>query len=54
MEDNKLIEVLETLGVEGIDVIYLYLILDYGSLWIFLGLCVWGARSAWKVIKKDF
>ena len=51
---EKLVTVLETLGSEGIDAYYMYLFLDYASMWILFGLCSWGARSVWNVVKKDF
>ena len=40
------------LGSEGINAYYLYLALDYGSLWVVIGLCTWGARGLFKVLKE--
>ena len=51
--DDKLLVMLENLGAEGIDAFYVYLVLDYGSLWILIGLFIWGARTVWAQIKQD-
>lgn len=45
--------VLRELGMEGIQAFYIYLAVDYGSLFIFLGLCTWGVRSLWQWFKEN-
>jgi len=50
---EELAIVLENLGAEGIDAFYVYLALDYGSLWIVLALCVWGVRTVYSKIKDN-
>ena len=52
--EEQLISLIKTLGVEGLHALYLYLILDYGSLLIFLGLCTWGIRVVWKYYKDHY
>jgi len=53
METNELAIVLEKLGAEGINAFYVYLALDYGSLWLFVALCAWGVRSFWAKHKDN-
>jgi len=53
MED-KLAEVINSLGAEGVDAFYFYVIAEKVEFAIFMGLCVWGCRAAWSVIKKEF
>ena len=50
--EEKLATVLEQLGSDGIEAFYVYLAFDYVSLWVFVGLCVWGARTVWNK-RKD-
>ena len=50
--EEKLITILETLGAEGINVIYFYLILEYGTAWIVIGLFVLLLRFLWKNRKE--
>ena len=51
--DEKLAIVLEKLGSEGINAFYVYLAADYISLWILVGLLIWGVRTVWSKIKDD-
>lgn len=48
---DQLAIVLENLGADGIQAFYVYLALDYISLWILIGLVVWGVRAVWN--KRD-
>ncbi len=50
---EELAVALEKLGTDGIDAFYAYLILDYASLWILVGLCAWGIRTVWAKVKND-
>ncbi|WP_299076458.1 hypothetical protein [uncultured Paraglaciecola sp.] len=52
--DDKLAELLNSLGAEGLDAFYFYVIAEKIEFAIFIGLCTWGVRSAWRVVKKDF
>lgn len=52
--DEKIINMIEALGAEGVDAFYFYVIAGKIEMAVFLGLCTWGTRSAWKVIKKEF
>ena len=52
MLDDKMAVVLEKLGTEGITAFYVYLAVDYISLWIFIGLSIWGIRTVWKHEKE--
>lgn len=52
--DERLAVVLEELGVRGIEAFYVYLALDYLTLWTLIGLMVWGVRILWNKIKNDF
>ena len=46
--DEKLTMVIKELGISGIDAFYAYMILDYATAWLLIGLIVWGVRVAWK------
>ena len=48
-----LAEVLKDLGQQGIQAFYVYLIVDYVSLWILIGLCAWGIRAIWAYYKAN-
>ncbi len=50
---DKLLQLLVTLGDDGIQAYYTYLFLEYGMCAITVGLAVWGIRTAWPIIKKD-
>ena len=50
--DDKLIQVIEKLGAAGIDAFYVYMILEYGTLWLFFGLCTIAVRAMWKRLKE--
>jgi hypothetical protein len=50
---EELAKVLSELGTDGLQAFYIYLIVDYVSLWITIGLCVWGIRTMWKKYKED-
>ena len=50
--NEELLKILADLGSEGINAYYLYLALDYGSLWVVIGLCTWGARGLFKILKE--
>ena len=52
--ENELAAVLHKLGEDGITAFYIWLALEYASLFILLGLCSWGARSVWKAWWKWF
>ena len=45
---EKLAIALERLGSESISVFYIDMILRYGTLWVIIGLCVWGFRALCK------
>lgn len=51
--NEQLIQMLAELGADGLTAVYVYLFLEYASLWIFLGLCIWGVRSIYKEVKKN-
>lgn len=51
--NERLAIALENLGVDGINALYVYLALDYGSLWIVIGLSTWGIRTVWSRVKND-
>jgi len=40
--------VLKELGADGIQAFYVYLFVDYLSLWIIFGLTAWGIRTVWS------
>lgn len=50
--EEKLLMLLETLGVDGLNAFYAYLALEYVSLWLLVGLCAWGVRAFWQHMKK--
>lgn len=52
MSDEMIMQVIETIGAKAETALYVYWFLDFASLWIFLGLCTWGIRTAWKTWKK--
>jgi len=52
--DEKIIKLISSLGVDGLDAFYFYVIAEKIEFALFISLCVWGCRSAWKVIKKEF
>ena len=53
--DKELIKLIEKIGVDGIEAIYVYLFLDYASVWLTIGMCTWGVRTMWKhYIKGGF
>lgn len=54
MSEEKLMMLLEKLGAEGISAFYVYLALDYVSIWLLIGLITWGVRTVWKQVKVDF
>ena len=45
---EELAIVLNELGADGIQAFYAYLFIEYVSLWIIVGLSVWGIRTLWK------
>ena len=49
--EEKIIAILENLGAQGIELVRLYLILDYSTGMVIFGLCAWGIRSFWKYAK---
>ena len=51
MIDEQMLILLDTLGADAINAFYLYLVLEYGSLWALIGLCAWAARVVWKELK---
>ena len=52
--DEKLIAVIEKLGVEGINAFYAYMFFDYASVWALIALVAWGVRTVWAHVKEDF
>ena len=50
--DEKLVEVIQGLGDDAKTVVIAYLVLEYGSLMILVGLCTWGIRTIWKNRKE--
>lgn len=51
--NEKLAIVLEKLGAEGIDAFYVYLVLEYATFWLMIGLSVWGTRTVWEKVKDQ-
>jgi len=51
--DDKLIDLIRNSFENAETALYVYFALDYGSSWIFLGLCIWGIRTVWNHIKKN-
>ena len=51
MVDERILVLLETLGTDAINAFYVYLALSYGTIWVILGLGVWGVITGWKHIK---
>lgn len=51
--DDKLLELIENLGAQGADIIYLYFALEYGTAWILIGLLAWGFISLFKYFKNN-
>jgi hypothetical protein len=49
--NDRIIALLHSLGTDGINAYYVYLALEYGTLWVFLVLVVYAARAAWSKIK---
>lgn len=49
---EELAKVLSELGTEGITAFYVYLVVDYVTLWIFLGFFGYGLKCVWNHIKK--
>lgn len=51
--NDELLKILESLGADGIQAFYVYIALDYISIWALIGLCIWGARTVWGKVKDD-
>lgn len=51
--DSALIEMLTSLGTEGLAVIKLYLYLKFGVIFIMMGLITFGIRCAWNYVKDE-
>ena len=49
---EALLELVATLGAEAIQLMYLYVILDYTWGFIFLGMLCHGVRTVWKHVKE--
>jgi hypothetical protein len=49
---QETLTLLAELGIAGKDLIMLYLLLDYSSLFIFFALVTWGIRAVWKFVKQ--
>lgn len=52
--DQELIKLIGTVSENAETIIYVYLLLEYGSIWLCLGMLAYGASKVWKVIRKDF
>lgn len=50
---EEIITLISSLGADGINAFYAYMIVDTLQMIICLSLVVWGVRSAWPVFKKD-
>lgn len=53
MDDEKVAMLIEGLGDDVKTAFIAYLVMDYGSLWLFFGLITWGIRTVWKN-RKEF
>ena len=51
--EKSMASIIESLGVEGINAFYFYVITERLEFIIFLGLATWAIRSAWPFIKKE-
>jgi len=51
--EEQFLNLIKELGTGGLDAFYLYLILDYVSIWILIGLSTWGIRTVWNKAKDD-
>lgn len=52
MEDQVFVA-LNNLTDKGIVAFYIWLLLEYGGVYLILGLCVWGIRVFWKSLEKE-
>ena len=50
--DEKLTVVIKELGSSGIDAFYTYMILDYATAWLLIGLVAWGIQVVWAYTKR--
>ncbi len=50
--NEKLIQMIEALGADGLTAFYVYIINDSLQLFFLLGLVAWGARAVWPTLKK--
>lgn len=46
--DEALLKLILGIGDDAKTVVITYLVLEYGSIMIFIGLCTWGIRTLWK------
>lgn len=53
MGNEEVLKLIEALGDDAKTAFIAYLVIDYGSLWIFFALVTWGVRAFWKAHKKD-
>lgn len=52
--NEKLAIVLEQIGADGITAFYVYLALEFITVWVFFGLLIIAGRAVWKRIKDNF
>jgi hypothetical protein len=45
---EEMLKMLEVLGDDAKSAFIIYLVFDYGSLWLLIGLVTWGVRTVWK------
>lgn len=54
MDNERLVEILAQLGDDGLTAFYVWLAVEYISLWALLGLLTWGCRVVWKFVKEEW
>jgi len=52
MSDENVLALLQSLGEDAKIAFFVYLLIDYGSLWILIGLVAWGVRTVWEYEKN--
>ena len=50
--DEKIIEMIGSLGADGVTAFYVYLLVDAAEFILFLGAIVWGCRGLYPLLKK--
>lgn len=48
MNEAQIYTLIASIGGDAKDVLMTYMVLEYGSLWVLIGLVIWGVRTIWK------